>query len=109
MHPDGRGQEQVGPCRRGEVVRGMYVVGEVLGVGGMGVVYDAVQVALDRSVALKMPRQELTDDPMVRRQFQMEAIAGARIRHHNVVGVVDFGVYQGAPFLVMEHIVGQRL
>lgn len=87
----------------------MYVIGDVLGVGGMGIVYAAVQVALDRTVALKLPRRELADDPVVRKQFQMEAIAGARIRHGNVVGVVDFGVYQGAPFLVMEHVVGPRL
>ena len=39
----------------------------------------------------------------------MEAIAGARIHHRNVVGVVDFGVYCGAPFVVMEHVVGPRL
>ncbi|MBA3461541.1 MAG: serine/threonine protein kinase [Deltaproteobacteria bacterium] len=95
--------------RRGEVIRAAYVLGDVLGVGGMGVVYAAVQRDLERTVAIKLPKPELAGDGALRGQFRMEALAGARIQHRNVVGVIDFGRHGGAPFLVMDHVAGPRL
>jgi serine/threonine protein kinase len=91
------------------VLRGTYVLGDVLGVGGMGVVYAAVQRHVERRVAIKLPRAELSEDPLVRRQFQMEAIAGERIKHRNVVNVLASGKQAGAPYHVMEPLAGQRL
>jgi serine/threonine protein kinase len=75
----------------------------------MGVVYAAVKRHVERRVAIKLPRRELSADPLLRRQFQMEAIAGARIKHRNVVNVLDSGKQAGAPYLVMEPLVGPRL
>lgn len=95
--------------RRGEVVRDAYVLGDILGVGGMGIVYAAIQTSIQRTVAIKLPRPELVEDPEVRAQFETEAMTGARIHHRNVVGVVDYGAHAGAPFLVMEHVTGPRL
>ncbi len=88
---------------------GGYVLGELLGVGGMGVVYAANQRSLDRTVAVKLPRPELVGDPAVRRRFETEAHAGSRIDHRNVVRVLDYGDSDGAPYLVMEHVAGPRL
>lgn len=95
--------------RRGEILAGRYVIGEVLGVGGMGVVYAAVQRSLDRAVAIKVPRPELVASPSVSRKFRNEARAGSRVRHHNVVTALDYGVHGGMPFLVMERVVGVGL
>jgi serine/threonine-protein kinase len=95
--------------RRGELIANNYVVGEVLGLGGMGVVYSAVQRSLDRVVAIKLPRQELAADPQVRRRLRTEALASSRIDHRNCVRVLDYGSHGGAPYLVMEHVAGPRL
>ncbi|HEY0252384.1 MAG TPA: serine/threonine-protein kinase, partial [Kofleriaceae bacterium] len=94
--------------REGDVIAG-YVLGELLGVGGMGVVYAARQTALQRDVALKIPRPELVADPHVIQRFRTEALAAARVAHRNVVSVFDYGQVDGVPYLVMERIVGPRL
>lgn len=93
----------------GEVVAGNYEIVEVLGIGGMGVVYKALQRSLGRFVAIKLPRPELVADLAVRRRLRCEAIAGARIDHRNIVRVLDFGSHRGIPFVVMEYVVGPRL
>jgi serine/threonine-protein kinase len=95
--------------RRGELVGGNYVLDEVLGVGGMGIVYAARQRSLDRTVALKVPRPELAADPIVRRRFRVEALASSRITHRNSVCVFDYGEHSGVPYIVMEHVAGPRL
>jgi serine/threonine protein kinase len=96
-------------ARRGEVIGNNYVLDGVLGIGGMGVVHAALQRSLERTVAIKLPRPELVNDPHVRRMFRNEALAGSRASHRNIVGVLDFGSDCGVPYLVMEHIVGPRL
>ncbi len=95
--------------RRGELISSNYVVGDVLGVGGMGVVYAALQRSLDRVVALKVPRPELSADPHVKRRFRVEALASSRLTHRNGVRVFDYGEHDGAPFIIMEHVAGPRL
>jgi serine/threonine protein kinase len=94
---------------RGECIADRYEVSDVIGVGGMGVVYSAVQRTVERLVAIKTPRPELIDDPYVRARFRAEAVAGARIDHPNVVRIVESGETKGAPFIVMEHVVGVSL
>lgn len=96
-------------ARHGEIVANSYRLGDVLGVGGMGVVYAAVQRSLDRIVAVKLPRPELAADPLVRQRLQNEARASSRVEHRNNVRVLDCGDHQGAPFVVMEHVAGPRL
>ncbi len=95
--------------RCGELIRDRYVLGDVIGSGGMGIVYAAVQASLHRTVAIKLPKDEHAGDPEVVARFRTEAMSGAHIHHRNVVGVLDFGVHAAAPFLVMEHVVGPRL
>lgn len=95
--------------RRGEVIAGHYMLGDLLGIGGMGVVYAANQCPPGRTVAVKLPRRELASDPAVRERFHSEALASARVAHRNVVRVLDFGDADGTPYLVMEHVVGSRL
>jgi serine/threonine protein kinase len=95
--------------RCGDLVGGSYILGDVLGVGGMGVVYDAVQCSLGRSVAVKMPRAEIGPTDVVQGRFHTEAFVASRLWHRNIVAVIDFGYSNGTPFLVMERVQGQLL
>src|SRR5688572_29221234 len=61
-----------------------YLLGDVLGRGGMGVVYSATQRTLDRRVAIKVPHPELVADPFVLKRFRAEALAGAKLSHPNI-------------------------
>ncbi len=79
---------------------------EPLGRGGMGVVYKARQVKLDRLVALKLIRPESADDPTFYERFSREARAMARLNHPNIVAIHDFGETGGLCFLVMELVEG---
>src|SRR5438132_1170283 len=81
----------------------------LLGRGGMGVVYEAEQVSLGRHVAVKLlPRTFLADDKM-RRRFDREARAAARLHHTNIVPVFGVGEHDGQPFYVMQLIEGRGL
>jgi serine/threonine protein kinase len=95
--------------RCGELVGGSYILGEVLGTGGMGVVYGAVQCSLGRSVAVKMPRADIAMTDVVQSRFHTEAFVASRLWHRNIVAVIDFGYWNGTPFLVMERVQGQLL
>ncbi len=88
---------------------------EPLGSGGMGSVYKARQLQLDRTIALKILSPELARDPSFAERFTREARALARLNHPNIVHVYDFGEARPAPdappfwFLVMEYVDGVNL
>ena len=82
---------------------------ELLGHGGMGVVYKARQLRLDRLVALKILPPELGRDPAFAERFAREARALARLSHPRIVGVHDFGEAGGLFYLVMEFVDGLNL
>jgi serine/threonine protein kinase len=92
-----------------EAVTGRYLLGELIGRGGMGEVFEAWDLRLDRAVALKRLRSDLAEQPEMRRRVQAEARAAARLAHPNVVAVFDAGVHQGHPFIVMERLDGRTL
>lgn len=96
-------------ARNGQLIGANYVLGEVIGIGGMGVVYSATQRTLGRLVAVKVPRPDLTARDFVHARFRNEAIAGSRLTHRNLVTVIDFGEDAGAPFLVTECVRGTLL
>lgn len=92
------------------VVGGRYRLDRLIAVGGIGAVYDARALHIDRRVAVKRLLPVYTSDPEVVRRFQREARAAGRIEHPNVVEVLDFGVGEdGVPFLVMEFLEGDTL
>jgi eukaryotic-like serine/threonine-protein kinase len=81
-----------------------------LGRGGMGVVYDASDLSLDRRVAVKVLREELVGDRESAERFEREARIAASFSHPNVVTVFDFGVIgDSRAFLVMERLEGTTL
>ncbi|MBK6459668.1 MAG: protein kinase [Myxococcales bacterium] len=90
---------------------GAYRVGALLGQGAMGAVYEGVQEALGRTVAIKVlhaARGQLREDQFTR--FQREARAAAALGHPNIIQITDFQWQPGEPpFLVMERLVGQSL
>jgi serine/threonine protein kinase len=96
------------PLPPGQVF-GEYVLLEEIARGGMGVVYRARQLPLDRVVALKMILSgKLAHNDDVRR-FHSEAAAAARLQHPNIVAVHDVGMIDGQHFFTMEFIEGQSL
>ena len=88
---------------------GDYLLLEVLGRGGMGVVYLAKQTELDRHVAVKMIRSGVLAGEDEVRRFYTEAQAVAKLRHHGIVGVHQFGRRAGHHFFSMEYIPGTDL
>jgi serine/threonine protein kinase len=97
------------PLGAHSAVAGRYAIGELLGRGGMGEVFDATDLRLDRPVALKRLRSDLADDPAMRRRVEEEARLAARLVHPHVVTVFDSGVDAGHPFIVMERLAGRTL
>jgi uncharacterized RDD family membrane protein YckC len=81
----------------------------LLGEGGMGRVYLAHDLALDRPVALKLLRRELADNPTLISRLVDEARAQARLQHPNVVTIYYIGNFEGASYFVMEHVRGKTL
>ncbi|MFU8893483.1 MAG: protein kinase domain-containing protein [Luteolibacter sp.] len=86
-----------------------YQIVRLIACGGMGAVYEAVQIALDRSVAIKILPREFTDDESFRIGFQAEARAMARLNHPNLIGVYDFGEVDGMLYIIMEYVPGFSL
>lgn len=102
--------ERMTPSFRGPIlIDGKYRVERCLGRGGMGAVYRAKHVGLDRTFALKLILSSHLS-PQFREMFQGEAKALGRLQHEGIVDVTDYGVDpRGLPYLVMELLVGETL
>ena len=95
----------------GTTIAGKYFVQELLGRGGMGDVYKATLLGLDRPIALKLlAARGFRADPALGRRFEREAAASSRLRHPNTIEVVDFGAAEdGSLYLAMEFVPGRTL
>jgi serine/threonine-protein kinase len=98
------------PVQPGDIIAGKFRVERVLGVGGMGVVVLATNLALDQRVALKFLLPESAGHPDVAARFAREAMAAAKIQSEHVAKVLDVGrLENGAPYMVMEFMDGEDL
>ncbi len=93
----------------GAVIGGRYRIDALVGGGGMGRVYRATHIDLGEPVAVKFLLPELSARGELRARFRREAVALARLRHPNVVSVLDYGEHDGQLFLVMELLRGFSL
>ena len=92
----------------GQVV-GRYRIDARVGAGGMGEVYRAHDIVLDRPVALKCLLQTTGSDATRLRRFQLEAKAASSLNHPHILIVHDFGDAGGTPFIVTEFVEGETL
>ena len=97
-----------GPLEPTAIIAG-YRLEEVLGRGGMGVVYRASQLALDGPVAIKLIATERTEDPVFRERFKTESRIAASIDHANVIPVYETGEDEGLLFIAMRLVEGYDL
>jgi eukaryotic-like serine/threonine-protein kinase len=84
-----------------------YRLGAIIGRGGMATIYRAHDIRLDRDVALKLLRPEISADRDLADRFRREALAATVLRHQNIVACVDTGADPAGPFLVMDLIEGE--
>ncbi len=88
---------------------GHYQLQSLIGAGGMGEVYRARDLRLDRDVAVKILPEHLADNPEALRRFEREAKAVAALSHPNILSIFDFGTEQSVNYAVMELLEGETL
>jgi len=93
----------------GDRLAGRYEILQLLGEGGMGAVYKAMDHELGRPVALKLIRPELAANPSILARFKQELLLAHRVTHKNVVRIYDLGDADGVKFITMEFVDGQDL
>ncbi len=98
-----------GELQTGTVLGERYEILALLGQGGMGAVYKARDTELERLVALKVIRPELTTNPEILKRFKQELILARQVTHRNVIRIFDLGQADGFKFITMEYLEGQDL
>ena len=88
---------------------GVYEISGALGAGGMGEIYRARDVRLDRTVAIKALPREFAHDPERRARFEREARLVASLSHANIAGIFGIEDFERVPFLVLEYVPGETL
>lgn len=88
---------------------GRYEILQLLGEGGMGAVYKAMDRELDRPVALKLIRPELAANPSMLARFKQELLLAHQVTHKNVIRIYDLGDADGVKFITMEFVEGEDL
>src|SRR5246127_3906523 len=91
------------------IVGNRYRILQVLGEGGMGAVYKAVDRELNRVIALKVIRPELASNPEILQRFKQELILARQVTDRNVIRIFDLGEAGGIKFITMEYVEGQSL
>ena len=88
---------------------GQYLLRELLGRGGMGAVYRSYQANLKREVAVKVLDPQLAQQPGYAERFNLEAETAARLEHHHIIPVYDYGTQDGLSYVVMRLLTGGTL
>src|SRR3954469_21526968 len=89
---------------------GKYQITQVLGQGGMGIVYKGLDPAIGRAVAIKMMTGGYAENPDLLKRFQREAQSAGTLQHPNIVIIYELGTHDnGNPYMAMEYIDGESL
>jgi eukaryotic-like serine/threonine-protein kinase len=108
--PSGRGRtSESGELPSGHLIAGRYRIVGKLGTGGIGIVYRAVQLPLERSCAVKVLHEDLLTLAELRMRFEREARVLSALTHPHVVSISDYGIDDARPYLVMELLEGETL
>ncbi len=103
------GTFRLGNLANGTTLGNRYKIVRLLGEGGMGAVYEARDVEVDRVVALKVIRPEYANQPEILNRFKQELVLARQITHKNVIRIFDLGQADGVRFITMEFVPGQDL
>ena len=98
-----------GQLAPGSVLGDRYEILQLLGQGGMGAVYKARDLELERLVALKVIRPDLASHPEILRRFKQELILAREVTHRNVVRIFDLGQASGVRYITMQYVEGRDL
>ena len=93
----------------GDVIGGRYEILLLLGEGGMGAVYKALDREVERTVALKLIRPELASNPSILARFKQELLTAHQVTHKNVIRIYDLAEAEGVKFITMEFVEGSDL
>jgi len=93
----------------GDVLGGRYEIQKLLGMGGMGAVYKARDMEVERMVGLKVIRPDLAGNPAILARFKQELVLARQITHKNIVRIYDLNEADGVKFITMEFIEGEDL
>jgi tetratricopeptide (TPR) repeat protein len=104
------GAQTAGIMPGSRTLDGKYEISRLLGQGGMGAVFEAVQRGIERQVAIKLINPSFVANEQALERFKREALASGRVKHPNAITVYDFGVTsEGVAFLAMEFLRGSSL
>ncbi|MBO0726196.1 MAG: protein kinase [Blastocatellia bacterium] len=93
----------------GALLAGRYRIERLISRGGMGAVFEATQLGLDRAVAVKLLLPALSRDENAQERFRREARSAASLRHPNIIQIYDYGISDHGPYIVMELARGRSL
>jgi eukaryotic-like serine/threonine-protein kinase len=93
----------------GSVLGGRYEIQKLLGMGGMGAVYKAHDLEVDRSLGLKVIRPDLAGNPAILARFKQELVLARQVTHKNIIRIYDLSEAEGVKFITMEFIEGEDL
>jgi len=93
----------------GTILGGRYQIQQLLGMGGMGAVYKAHDLEVDRTVGLKVIRPDLAGNPAILARFKQELVLARQVTHRNIIRIYDLNEAEGVKFITMEFIEGEDL
>jgi serine/threonine protein kinase/tetratricopeptide (TPR) repeat protein len=93
----------------GSILGGRYEIQKLLGMGGMGAVYKAHDLEVDRAVGLKVIRPDLAGNPAILARFKQELVLARQVTHKNIIRIYDLSEAEGVKFITMEFIEGEDL
>ncbi len=94
---------------KGVIIQKRYEVVKLIGQGGMADVYLAYDILLERDVAIKILRNELSNDAVSLLRFKHEAVAVSKLSHPNIIEIYDIGEFDSRQYIVMEYVPGKTL